>query len=265
MSTLVQIPFHSTSLQAMADEGKPLVSLREMCRSLDLDFSSQRKKLMEKSWACVVFSTTQLPGDSQSRKMAMIDRRTMTMWLATIEPSRVKAEARPLLEAFQNEAADALDAYFHDGGVINPRATGEQLDEIQAKAKFQMELINLARPSIMDPTFLDSKARIVLSRALGEAPEIDPLDMPIYAEEYLAGKGVPKKDMSGTRSLFGRRVSKAYRDHYGVAPKKAANEVNGGVRAINSYTARDQWIFDQIWDEFYAEKYDQMMFQQEAV
>ncbi|WP_205760032.1 phage antirepressor N-terminal domain-containing protein [Arthrobacter sp. PAMC25564] len=246
----------------MSDEGKPLVSLRHVCESLGIDTDSQRKKLLNKSWACTVLNTVQVPGDTQTRKWLMIDRRTMTMWLATIEPSRVKPAARLLLEAFQNEAADALDAYFHDGGAINPRATESQLDEMQRKAKFQLELINLARPSIMDAKFLDSKARIVIARALGEEPEIDPLDMPLYAEEYLKDNGVPKRDMAGTRSMFGRRVSNVYKDHYGVAPKKAANEVNGGIRSINSYTERDRWIFDQVWNEFYADKYSVSMFQE---
>ena len=250
-TTLVQIPFHSTTITAMSDEGKPLVSLRHMCESIGVDFAGQFTKLKKKAWACVVLNSTH---DTTGRlqEMTMIDRRTMTMWLATIETSRVKPEARPMLEAFQNEAADALDSYFNEGGAINPRATTDQLDEMQRKAKFQLELINLARPSILDAQFLDSKARIVIARAMGEEPEIDPQDMPLYAEEFLTSRGVKKKDMAGTRSVFGRRVSKAYKDHYGVAPRKSANEVNGGIRAINSYTERDRWIFEQVWEEYYA-------------
>lgn len=251
MSTVVEIPFHATTITAMSDEGKPLVSLRHMCESIGLDTEGQRKKLNGKTWATTVMKSA-VAEDGKVRQMAMIDRRTMTMWLATIETSRIKPEARGMLEAFQNEASDALDSYFNDGGAINPRATVDQLNEMQRKAKFQLELINLARPSILDAQFLDSKARIVIARAMGEEPEIDPLDMPVYAEEFLRTNGIPKKEMAGARSLFGRRVAKVYKDHYGVAPKKAANEVNGGIRAINSYTERDRWIFEQVWEEFYA-------------
>jgi|GEM_PF-1202085 len=264
MTTLVEIPFHGTAIHAMNDEGKTLISLRHLCEGIGVDFAGQVTKLKRKSWACVVLNSTH-DASGRLQEMTMIDRRTMTMWLATIEPSRVKPEARVMLEAFQNEAADALDSYFNEGGALNPRATSDQLDELQRKAKFQLELINLARPSILDAQFLDSKARIVIARAMGEEPEIEPLDMPIYAEEFLLANGVPKSEMAGARSLFGRRVSKAYKDHYGVAPKKSANEVNGGIRAINSYTERDRWIFDQVWEEFYAEKYATPMFQEVAV
>lgn len=40
----------------------------------------------------------------------MIDRRTLTMWLATLDENRVAEAARPVVVAFQAEAADALDA-----------------------------------------------------------------------------------------------------------------------------------------------------------
>mgnify|MGYP001687745680 CR=1 FL=1 len=33
--------------------------------------------------------TSQMPGDNQSREMTFIDRRTFTMWLATIDTGRL--------------------------------------------------------------------------------------------------------------------------------------------------------------------------------
>jgi len=39
------------------------------------------------------------------------------LWLATtLDENRVHKAARATVVAFQAEAADALDAYFHDGG-----------------------------------------------------------------------------------------------------------------------------------------------------
>ena len=62
------------------------VALRPVCEALGLDFSSQRHRLKRKTWACAVIMTTQMPGDDQRRDVTFLDRRTFTMWLATIGP-----------------------------------------------------------------------------------------------------------------------------------------------------------------------------------
>lgn len=254
MTTLVEIPFKNTTITAAADEGRPLVSLRHMCESIGVDPEGQRKKLKDKTWARAVLISAH-DNTGRSQQMTMIDRRTMTMWLATIEPSRVKPEARPMLEAFQNEAADALDAYFHEGGAINPNATSSQLDRLAMTVKAQGEALQALSP-FLSPKFLESKAKILVARALGEEPEIDPLDLPLHADDYLAGKGLKAGEIKSERSMFGRRIAKAYRELYREAPKKATNEVNGSIRMINAYTNRDRPLFDQVWAEHYAELFE---------
>lgn len=261
MTTLVEIPFHGTTITAMSDQGKALASLRHLCDGIGVDFSGQIAKLKKKSWACVVLNSTH-DATGRLQEMTMIDRRTMTMWLATIEPSRVKPEARPLLEAFQNEAADALDAYFHDGGAINPRATADQLSNLTILTRNQMEVLALAK-GLVDEKWLESKTRIVVAKALGELPQISPADMPLYSEGYLQEKKeLTKDDAKRLRSAFGNRLSKKYLELTGNAPRKAPGEVGSRIRAINAYTEADRWIFDAVWDEFYASKYAVPMFQE---
>lgn len=254
MTTLVEIPFKSTTITAMSDEGKPLVSIRHICESLGIDRKAQQDKLKSKTWARGVMIPLR---DSAGRvqEMHMIDRRTMTMWLATIDTNRIKEESRPLLEAFQNEAADALDAYFHEGGAINPNATASQLDRLALTVKAQGEALQALSP-FLSPKFLESKAKLLVARALGEAPEIDPQDIPLHIDDYLKDKGLTAKSIKSERSMFGRRISKAYKDHHGEPPTKATNEVNGSIRLINAYTNADQHLFDQVWDEHYAELFE---------
>lgn len=261
MSTVVEIPFHATTITAMSDEGKTLVSLRHMCESIGVDFAGQFTKLKNKSWAVVVLNST-TGSDGKTYQMTMIDRRTMTMWLATIEPSRVKPEARPILEAFQNEAADALDAYFNEGGAINSRATEDQLNNLSVLTRNQMEVLAMAR-GLVDEKWLESKTRIVVAKALGELPQISPADMPLYSEGYLQEKAeLTKDEAKRLRSAFGNRLSKKYLELTGSAPRKAPGEVGSRIRAINAYTEADRWIFDQVWEEFYADKYAVPMFQE---
>lgn len=254
MTTLVEIPFHGTTIHAINDEGKPLVSLRHACESISVDYSGQLKKLRNKSWATVVFNST-VGQDGKNREMTMIDRRTLTMWLATIEPSRVKEEARATLVAFQNEAADVLDSYFHEGGAVNPRATDTQRAGLLSEIQQQGQVLQVLS-SFLSPKFLESKAKILAARALGEEPEIDPLDLPLHSEDYLKSKGLRGQELKSARSYFGRRVSKAYQDLHGKKPEKATHEVNGSIRSINAYTERDRDLFDQVWEQHYADLYE---------
>lgn len=64
------------------------VALRPVCDSLELDTNGQWQRLQRQSWTCACMMHAQVPGDDQRREMVFIDRRTFTMWLATIDTGR---------------------------------------------------------------------------------------------------------------------------------------------------------------------------------
>lgn len=108
---LVPVPVPGAGLPLQTD-GKRLAALRPIVEFFGLDHSGQLQKLRGKSWAVVEkFSTT--GSDGKTYEMIGVDRRTLGMWLATLDEHRVHAERRDDLRAYQSEAADALDAYFH--------------------------------------------------------------------------------------------------------------------------------------------------------
>lgn len=243
----VEIPGASLPIQT---DGKRLAALRPMVEALGLDYSGQLQKLKGKSWARVEkFSTHDASGRLQ--EMVGIDRRTVTMWLATLDENRVAVERRADLRAYQAEAADALDAYFHDGGAINPNATVDQLDVLANRARTHMEIIRLAE-GIVDPKHLEAKARIVLARAMGEAPEIDPAGVPLYVSDFLKSKGLASDMIAAKASGFGKRLKGLYIAEHGDAPSKAFQELpNGTVREVYAYTQADRYLFDQVWIRHY--------------
>ncbi len=223
-----------------------MAALKPMCESVGIDYSNQLKKLRSKSWATVVLSTT-VGADGRSREMVMIDRRTIPMWLAGIDENRVKEEIRPILVALQAEAADALDAYFHEGGAINPDATVDQLDVIVTRATAQARLIASFK-GIIDDKHLEAKARIVLARGLGETPELDPASIPLYVSDYLKSRGLASDMISAQASGFGKRLKGLYVAEHGEAPGRAYQELpNGTVREVYAYTQADRELFDRIW------------------
>ena len=244
---LQSIPFHGTTISAAQDGDTIRVALRPACDAMGLDFSSQRKRLERTSWATVVMMTT-VGADGKDREMVTIDRRTFTMWLATIDTTRLKSDrARHLVEAFQREAADVLDNYFHNGGAINPAASEHQMRALMFQAKAQMELCQAAK-GLIHPDHLEAKARIILARGMGEHAELDESRRLLYTQDFLKEKGLSAKQLRSKAPTFGKRLKAAYIDMYGIAPeKRPMNLPNGQVRDVLAYTKKDRELMETVW------------------
>jgi hypothetical protein len=250
MTDLTRIPFHGTDI-IVDDEHR--VALRPVCETLGLDYSGQLQRVKRQPWACVGVIPTQLPGDTQRREVAFVDRQTFTMWLATIDTSRVKDPvARDLIVTYQREAAQALDRYFNEGGAINLRASEHQLNAIVRRAQMEMELCQAAK-GLIHPDHLEAKARIILAQGMGEAPELNPETLPLYTQDYLRGHNLSSKQMASTAGMFGKRVKAAFTLEHGVEPKKRPmNLPNGQIREVYAYTEADRPLMDSVWTRFYA-------------
>lgn len=248
MKELTQVPFHDTTIYTTADG--VYVALRPVCEALGLDFSGQLQRLRNQAWTCMGVIPTQMPGDDQSREMTFIDRRTFTMWLATIDTGRVKNDrTRELVRTYQCEAADALDKYFNEGIAINPRAvstSGPYDVETQAR------VLNILK-DVISKDYLEAKARIVAARAMGDTPEIESGARPLYIQDYLRERGATADEVTRFASAFGRYVRTAYVDERGVEPGKRFDETpSGQVRETYAYTETDRPVFDRAWSESYA-------------
>lgn len=138
----VPVPGADAPMQAAQINGSAFVAFRPLCDSLGVDPDTQAKKLRGRSWATTVLSTV-VAADGRAREMLMVDRRTLTMWLATLDERRVSAAARPRVIAYQAEAADALDAYFNKRVSTAPavnqfdvlRAAIDQIEAAQREAE----------------------------------------------------------------------------------------------------------------------------------
>lgn len=248
---IAAIPFHGQSVQSVEIDGKPYVVFRPLVESIGLDADSQMKRLRRHSWATTV-KMTGVGADGKNRDMTVIDVRTLTMWLATIDENRVNEEARPLVIAYQNEVADAIESYWTQGGAINPRATEHQKKAMMFELRSQMELAQAAKGLIHDD-FLEAKARIILARGMGEAPELDPATKPLYVQSFLKEKGLSKKQLSAKAPGFGKRLKNQWMKSHGTAPQKAPIELqNGRIIDVYGYTEADRPLMESIWQEHYA-------------
>jgi hypothetical protein len=245
---LARIPVAGTELLATMVGGVPHVALTPMCEALGIDPKSQRRKLDAKSWARKVMMTSR-DSAGRAQDMYMVDRRTMTMWLATIDENRVDEAARPIVRTFQSEAAEALDAYFHDGGAINPNASGSQLSDLMETAQQRIQLLALTK-GIVDDAWLETKVRHQVAVALGEEPDLDPLKRTLTVSDYLDQKGVNQAGQRKFAGSMGALVKKQYRELHDTEPGKAIRFVNGADREVAAYTERDRALFDKAWSIF---------------
>ncbi|MDH6610224.1 hypothetical protein M2164_005859 [Streptomyces sp. SAI-208] len=252
---VVKLDLSAGSVHTTLVDGQPYVILRPAVEALGLDWKNQHAKLKTRSWAFVVQSTMQMPGDTQARIHSLAPVRTFLMLLATVNENRVPEAVRPTLIAFQNETADAIEAYWSEGGAINPRATEDQLDSLIARAKQQAEVLSILAP-IVSPEWLETKGRLVAARALGEEPEVDPLDIPLYVPDFLQGKGLKRKQIESVQSWFGRRAAALYEAEHGEKPGKRQSDLpNGSVRETYAWTERHRPVFEETWDRYYADQY----------
>ncbi|AZQ77640.1 phage antirepressor [Flaviflexus ciconiae] len=254
MSHLTAVPFHGTNIHAVKNDDGIHIAVRPVCESLGLDYSGQLQRLKRQPWASVGVMPTQVPGDVQSREVTFVDRRTFTMWLATIQTSRIKNEAaRELLEAYQCEAADTLDKYFHEGGVINPRASEHQVNAIIRQAQMKMELCQAAK-GLIHADHLEARARIVLAEGLGEKPVLDREKRPLYVQAYLEQKNLSTSQLRKVAGTFGKRLKAAYTLRHGKAPGQYPLQIkNGQIKNVNAYTEADRPLMDEIWTDYYAQ------------
>lgn len=121
------------------------------------------------------------------------------------------------------------------------------IDDARAKAGLLQ-----AFKGLIDPKHLEAKARIVLARALGEAPELNPADKPLYAQTFLEEKGLGRARIKAVSGPFGKRVKAAYVLEHGAEPNQYPLETsNGQVRDVNAYTESDRPLMEAIWSKYY--------------
>lgn len=243
-AVLDRIPLSRGELHVTKDRVGDFIALRHACDTLNISFSKQLQKLKSKHWATVAQRYT-VSSDGKKREMIMVTRDTFTMWLATIEPTRVKEEARETLMVFQKEAVAALDSYFHEGGAIDPNATEDQLDRLARIANARMQLIERAK-GIIQPDYLEAQARIVLAEGMGTLPQLDSAKLPLEVDGYLREMGVSQSDRLALRASFGNRLSGLYSAEYGEKPMKAPKTAAGSIREVNTYTEEHRHLFDRV-------------------
>lgn len=255
MSNLLPKPFEYDGIQfptLIMPNGDIGLPLRRLAVPAGLDPDGQRRLIKSSAWSegRTDEMYVQLPGDTQVRKHFVISHRIVPMWIANIGTSQMKDDAaRERIERWQVEFADALYDYVFNGGAINPRATVEQLDEIDRKIRRAREqaavLGNLK--GVVDSDWLDAKGRHVAAVALGIEPDIDPVSRPLTVGEFLEDRGITGASLRSMSTKFGKRLKALYREKYGTEPGTVDRFVDGALRNVAAYTEAHRDLFNKAW------------------
>lgn len=135
-----------------------------------------------------------------------------------------------------------------------PEIRSEAADAV-ALSESRMRVLRLAQ-GIVDDAWLELKTRGLLAKTLGEEPEIDPLDVPLYVPDFLKGKGLKRKQVESVQSWFGRRAAALYEAEHGEKPGKRQSDLpNGSVRETYAWVERHRPVFEETWDRYYADQF----------
>lgn len=131
---IVEVPFNGGMMIAKRfEDGEIYTALKPICENIGITYSGQWERLNRTPWATIRMMRT-VGADGKHRDMVAVSRKTLTMWLATIDTSRLSNEqARKNVTVYQQEAAEALDKYFNEGGAIRVSETDSD-EDILARA-----------------------------------------------------------------------------------------------------------------------------------
>lgn len=114
------VKFYDDTLITLEKDGEHYVAVRPIVENMGLDWKSQSEKLNRNpKFGCVHMNT---PTNGGTQKMLCIPVRKLNGWLFSINPEKVRADIRHIVEQYQEECFTVLHDYWHKGVAVNERA-----------------------------------------------------------------------------------------------------------------------------------------------
>ncbi len=134
------VPFAPTGDTLWArrdDDGQVLVSVRPICTSIGLDWSSQRHRLLRNPvLSATMVMMTMVAGDGRNRAVVCLPLDLISGWLFGVDVNRVKPELRDRLIAYQRECHRVLFNHFMGGNRSGGRKEGHHTFSFEMATAF---------------------------------------------------------------------------------------------------------------------------------
>ena len=158
---------------------------------------------------------------------------------------------RPEAKTFKRWVThEVLPAIRKTGQYVAPVS---QPREITAAAgpvpyKEQAEILSILRPVLPD-SYATATGKVIMARVMGERPELESSETPLYASTFLAEKGHKPKTIAKFQGGFGLRVSNRYFKVHGRRPEKIPGPAGSRIDQVAVYTEDDRPILEQVYRE----------------
>lgn len=117
---LATVKFYDDVLITIEQDNIQYVAVRPIVENMGLEWSTQKQKLdRNPKFGCVHMNT---PTSGGTQKMLCIPVRKLNGWLFSINPEKVRADIRHIVEQYQEECFAVLHDYWHKGVAVNERA-----------------------------------------------------------------------------------------------------------------------------------------------
>lgn len=162
-----------------------------------------------------------------------------------------KPEAKAFKRWITREVLPAIRKNGRYEGTPAPQPT----KEITAAAgplpyKEQAEVVCIfAKAGVLPEAYATATAKVIVARAMGERPELESSETPLYAATFLAEKGHKPKTVQKFQSGFGSRVSNRYFKVHGRRPEKIPGPAGSRIDKVAVYTEDDRPILEQVYAE----------------
>lgn len=139
---------------------------------------------------------------------------------------------------------------------------------LSAPAQFDLDrgkdqaMILQALQGLVDKSWLEILARGLASHALGIELELPRHLQPLYVPDFLRSKGITTdKELRSVQSWFGKRaLAMAEANGLTVPEKRFRILDNGDARETRAWRNEHLPLFEEVWQEHYADRYDRPMF-----
>ena len=112
----------------------------------------------------------------------------------------------------------------------------------------QAEILSILRP-VLPEAYATATGKVIMARVMGERPELESSETPLYASTFLAEKGHKPKTVAKFQGGFGSRVSNRYFKVHGRRPGKIPGPAGSRIDQVACYTEDDRPILEQVYRE----------------
>lgn len=234
---LQEMTFEGGRVATFEVEDRPFVAMRRIVENLGLSWATQRNKLNGQSgkFNCVHMNT--VADDGKPRNMLSMPVDKLPLWLATINPNKIKdADKRAKIELYQEKCAKALHDFWNKGIAVRDDLEGvvTSLDPqvMQALGGMMKAVLNKGLSEML-PLLVEAK---LADREMG-------IVRGVTAHDVIVMAGVEdRKGLRGLGNFVSRRLR---RDHAkkGIAVK--LKDVYGDVSVlVYDKATSKEWLTD---------------------